>query len=379
MNDGGSDSRKDTQNNFTQSQNKKRRSTVDDFSDGIARVAVLQICESSGFQGFQQSALDAISSVAIRYIRAIGKTANLYANLACRNECNVFDVIQGLEDLGSVQGFFGASDVHHCLSGSGTIREIFRYIGEAEEIPFAYPLPGFPVVKEREPNSTFLLKGESPPGEHIPSWLPAFPDPETYAKISIGDENVIHVKGDETDVVGKHREPDSALTNLQQQMTCNGSEPAVATNPGNSFKGGRTGESNPFLVSPLPYGEKEVSSVVLPAKLSNEAFPQHLDHRAMDNHVSEMDAFAPAIEAVKHKQHHPEDVNRSIPFSMRSTIQFKVGGSKKSFHKASVFQNEDMEKTTHWFADDGIQDEKKRRVEQILKNSIENMEELAHL
>lgn len=377
MNDGGLDSRKDTQNNSNQSQNKKRRSTVDDFSDVVSRVAVLQICESSGFQGFQQSALDTISGVAVRYIRAIGKTANLYANLACRNECNVFDVIQGLEDLGSVQGFFGASDVHHCLPGSGTIREILRYIGEAEEIPFAYPLPGFPVVKERKQDSTFMHKGECPPGGHIPSWLPAFPDPETY----VGDENVIQVKGDETDEVGKHREADSALTNLQQQMTCNGSEPAVATKPGNSCKGRRTGENNPFLVSPLQYGEKDVSSVIPPAKLSNEAIAQHLDHRAIDNHVSAMDAFAPVVEAVKHKQLHPEDVNTSIPLSMRPTIQFKFGGSKKSFHdhETSVFQNEDMEETTHWFADDGRQDEKKRRVEQILKKHIENQEELTHL
>lgn len=380
MSDGGLESRKDAQNNSNPSRNKKGRSTVDDFSDAIARVAVAQICESSGFQGFQQSALDTISAVAVRYIRDIGKTANLYANLACRNQCNVFDVIQGLEDLGSVQGFFGASDVHHCLSGSGTIREVLRYIGEAEEIPFAYPLPGFPVVREREHDPTFMHKGESPPGEHIPSWLPAFPDPETYAKINIGDENVIQVKGDEDGEVVKHREADGALTNLQQQMTCNGSEPpAVATNPGNAFKGRRTGENNPLLVSPLQYGEKEVSSVVLPAKLSNEAFARHLDHTAVDNHVSAVDAFAPAIEAVKHRQHDPEEVNRSIPLSMRPTIKFKFGGRKKSFFKTSVSQDEDVEKTTHWFADDGRQDEKKRKVEQILKKSIENLPEPTHL
>jgi transcription initiation factor TFIID subunit 8 len=59
-------------------------------------------------------------------------------------------------------------------------------------------------------------------------------------------------------------------------MTCNGSEPATI-NLGNSSKGKRARECNPFLVLPQQFGEKEVSSIVLPAKLSNETFLHHLN------------------------------------------------------------------------------------------------------
>lgn len=374
MSDGGGESRKDTQCNSNQSHNKKK-SGIDDLSGAIARIAVAQICESSGFQGFQQFALDTLSAVAVRYIQDIGKTANLYANLACRTQCNVFDVIQGLEDLGSVQGFLGASDVHHCLSGSGTVRELIRYVGEAEEIPFVFPLPGFPMVKERIKNYTFIHKGESPPGEHIPSWLPAFPDPETYANMNLVDEKVIQSKGNEADEGGKQRDAGGALTNLHPPQASSGSEPAIAIVLGNDSKHKRTEGSNPFLVSPFQFGEKEVSSIVLPARLSNEAFLHHPDH-AVGDHVSAVDTFAPVIVGVKSSD--PEDWGKKIPLDMRPVIKFNFGGGKKSFYKASRSQSEHSEKISTWFDDDSEKDDKRRRVEQILKKSVEKPQELTH-
>ncbi|KAJ6860918.1 hypothetical protein NC651_037100 [Populus alba x Populus x berolinensis] len=40
------------------------------------------MCETLGFQSFQQSALEKLSDVTTWYIRNIGKTAQFYANLA---------------------------------------------------------------------------------------------------------------------------------------------------------------------------------------------------------------------------------------------------------------------------------------------------------
>ncbi|XVE83676.1 hypothetical protein DITRI_Ditri16bG0105700 [Diplodiscus trichospermus] len=86
-------------------------SKSDDFALAIAKVAVAQVCESVEFQSFQHSALETLSDIIVRYIYSIGKTANFNANLAGRVEENVFDLIQGLEELGSGLGFAGASDV----------------------------------------------------------------------------------------------------------------------------------------------------------------------------------------------------------------------------------------------------------------------------
>ncbi|XXG47901.1 hypothetical protein AAC387_Pa02g2468 [Persea americana] len=87
---------------------------VDDFAWSIARIVVVQTCESAGFQSFQQSALDALSNIGIRYLLDLGKTACFYMNSISRTGCSVFNVVQGFEDLDSSWGFNGASDVNRC-------------------------------------------------------------------------------------------------------------------------------------------------------------------------------------------------------------------------------------------------------------------------
>ncbi|CAA2989810.1 Hypothetical predicted protein [Olea europaea subsp. europaea] len=179
---------------------KKKNETPgnDDFAQAIARIAVTQ--------GFQQSALDTLSDVGVRYIREIVKIATACANLDNRNECNVFDVIQGLEDLGSVQGFSGASDVNHCLTRSRVIRDIIQYAEEAEEFPSAYPIPTFPVVKERK-----LIEE-------------------------------------------RHMQVERSPLNLQQKLIFNGLEAGLADEPA---KAKCAVESNPFLAPPLQFEDKE--------------------------------------------------------------------------------------------------------------------------
>ncbi|CAL5325918.1 unnamed protein product [Camellia sinensis] len=145
------------------------------------KISVVQVCKSVGFQSFQQSALNTLSDVAVRYIRELGKNASFYKNLAGRTESNVFDIVQELEDLGSSHVFLGASDINGSVSGSGIVQEIAQYICEAKKILFVYLIPGFLVIKDRTPTLSFAQVGESHPSEHIPVWLPAFPDPQTYS------------------------------------------------------------------------------------------------------------------------------------------------------------------------------------------------------
>lgn len=346
------------------------------FSRAIARIAVSQICESAGFQGFQESALDALSDVGIRYLRDLGETAHSNANSAGRTDCNVFDVVQGLEDLNLCWGFLGASDVNRCLVGSGVVREIRRFVGSAEEIPFARPVPRFPVIKSRKPTPSFAQIGETPIGNHIPDWLPAFPDPHTYLHTPrpTFNEKASDPHIDNVQETREQRKAERSLLSLQQQLACNGTvgqSSKDATHGGLKTKG--VSDSNPFLSTPLQFGEKDVSTVAVPAKLSNQA--------VVKNPVSVLEAFTPAIEAVRNG--HCElgyNEKRVLP-NKRPTVHFSFGIDKKSVGVPLGLnaRNSDVENVASWFSRDEEKDDKKRRAEQILIESMENSQELGQL
>ncbi|KAG8366962.1 hypothetical protein BUALT_Bualt16G0022800 [Buddleja alternifolia] len=339
-----------------------KRLGFDEFAQAIARIAVAQICEGLGFQSFQQSALDSLADVGVRYIREIGKVASSYANLGNRSECNVFDVIQGLEVLNSVQGFSGFSDVAHSLSGSGVVRDIVRYVGKAEEIPFAYLIPDFPVVKERKLNPSFAETGESPPDDHIPSWLPKYPNPETYLNLDSKNEKEVKITVDkEVQEVENQREVERPLMNLQQKLICNGSELGFEQ---------RAAESNPFLAPPLRPEEKEVSLPILSFKLLDEAVGHHQNHVIDENHVSR------ANEVATNGTCEDEDKCKILS-NGRPNIHFKFRNGKKNLGRMETSPRvECIEKLSLWFGDgyDG-KDEKKR----ILWQNMEYPPELPHL
>ncbi|CAK9162996.1 unnamed protein product [Ilex paraguariensis] len=376
MSDGGGESVRDSEHSTTTTTTKSKS---DDFAQSIARIGVAQVCESAGFQSFQQSALDTFSDVAVRYIREIGKTANHYASLAGRTDCNMFDIIQGLEDLGSVQGFSGNSDVNHCLYHSGTVKEIVQYVGTAEEIPFAYSIPRFPVVKERKPSLSFEQVGEMPPGDHIPTWLPVFPDPETYTNLPSGNVRGVESQGDRIEKASGHRKVEPSLLNLQQRLASNGPEAPLAADPADAAKAKRAFDTNPFLAVPLQYGEKVVSSVVLPDRLRDEAVVQNNKHRVVENHASVLETFAPVIEAVKSGISDSEGGMKKVLLGRKPTLQFKFGTSKKFLGGAMNLRIEGAQRVDSSFVNDNGKDDKKRRAEQILKKSMEDPQELSQL
>ncbi|OIS97934.1 transcription initiation factor tfiid subunit 8 [Nicotiana attenuata] len=83
---------------------RKERASTDDFGRAISRIAAAQICENIGFEGFNESALDSFADITVKYLYDLGKTATFCAILAGRTEVNVFDVIEGLGDLGGSTG-----------------------------------------------------------------------------------------------------------------------------------------------------------------------------------------------------------------------------------------------------------------------------------
>ncbi|KAJ4961483.1 hypothetical protein NE237_021393 [Protea cynaroides] len=368
MNDGGGESGRENKDNEAQ----RISGGGDDFGRAIAKIAVAQICESAGFQGFQHSALEALSDIAILYLRDLGKTAHFYANLAGRTQCNFFDIIQGLEDLGTSQGFSGASDVHRCAAGSGIVRDITHYLSLEEDIPFSRPVPHFPVIRNRKPTPSFLQIGETPPGKHIPPWLPAFPDPHTYVHTPVWNERATDPRTDKIEQARQRRKAERSLLSLQQRLACNDSAAPAAVDPADAVKLKQAAESNPFLAPPLQFGEIDVSPVVPPPQRSNEVVPE--------KGVSVFDTFAPAIEAAKSGICDSGDGERKDLPNKRPTVHLKFGFRKSLGAPRDLdLHSQSVGKTAPWFGRDDEKDDKKRRAEQILKESMENPQELAQL
>lgn len=323
MSDGGRENVRRGQYNFGESKKKKKVVVKDEFAHAIARVAVSQILEGIGFQNTHQSALDTLSDVAVRYIQDLGKYANLCAHSAGRSHCKLFDVIESLEDLGSSQGFSGASDVNHCALSSGVLKDIIRFVDETEEIPFARSIPRFPAVKEHKLNATFVQTGENPP-EHVPAWLQPFPDPESLNSV---EKKEIDDRIVTSEPVEDRRIEKRPMLNLSQHLGASGREDAAEEKRG--------AECNPFLATPLQYWEKEVSQVLIPARLSDNTFMPQSDQPITRFHDSVLEASVPSVEAVQSRSTHHEDGGKSVLGERRNAVRFRLESGRRAFGKAA--------------------------------------------
>ncbi|KAJ6381742.1 hypothetical protein OIU77_030419 [Salix suchowensis] len=323
------------------------RPKSDEFGRAVSRMAVAQICESVGFHGFKESALDSLNDITIRYLCDLGKIASFYANLSGRTQCNLFDIVRSFEDVvGASQGFLGASISGNCLVNSGTIKEIIDFTGSNDEIPFAQPVPRFPVIRVRKLIPSFESMSEAPPGKHIPAWLPALPDPHTYLHTPMWNERAVDPRAEKIEQARQRRKAERALLSLQQRLLSNGSAGA----------------------SSLGSGKKDVSPVVLPDKLKN--------------HVSVMEAFAPVIEAAKESGICDDvDVERKTLPEKRLAVAFKFKIGKKLLGESLDLNlsKKGEGRTGHWLGRDDERDDKKRRAEYILRQSMENPQELTQL
>lgn len=168
-----------------QSKQQQEATEPSDFAFKITQIAVSQICQSLGFKSAQCSALETLTHVATLYLKTLAKTAASYSNASNRTQSNVFDLINSLHDLYSVQGFEGAATLHDSSSAisllsSSVLKDLSFFVNSTDEIPFAKPIP------RRNsgpfPWDSHSLDVESRLGVHIPKWLPRFPDESTYKK-----------------------------------------------------------------------------------------------------------------------------------------------------------------------------------------------------
>ncbi|KAK4783281.1 hypothetical protein SAY86_007655 [Trapa natans] len=323
------------------------RAAVDDFGLAVARVAVAQVCESVGFKGSRGSTLDSLADIAVRYIRDIGMASRFYANLAGRSECNAFDIIRTLDDLGDFQGVSGASAVRNCIVGSGMMREVIGHVEMTEEIPFAHTLPWFPVSKERRKP---MLNGRKP-----------------------------DLRAEKLEKVKQRRKAERSLLNLQQRLANYGQGGASASGcaPEEDVKGIQSIRENPYLAPPLQMGEEDVQVLNMPDVLTHRP--------TIDNHGSIFRTFAPAIEAMRNQ--FSDDANgdkdgsvRVLP-DRRHSVQFKFKMSKKVLgHSLDLdLGNRIIGKSGSVTECEEERDDKKRRASCILRQSMENPVELTQL
>ncbi len=73
---------------------------AEDFSRHISRVVASQIAEATGFDACQDSAVEILGDLLLRYLSTVCFGSHSYAELAGRSQSNLSDVLLALEDLG---------------------------------------------------------------------------------------------------------------------------------------------------------------------------------------------------------------------------------------------------------------------------------------
>ncbi|KAI3721573.1 hypothetical protein L2E82_32589 [Cichorium intybus] len=171
-------------------------------------------------------------------MKDLGKTTKFYASIANRTECNVFDLIQSLEDSCSSIGFPGGLEFCTNLVRSSSMKEVLEYVEAVEELPFAQPVYTYPIVRDRRLTPSFLQTGETP---------------ETGP------------------VARQRRKEENSLLTLQKRLLSN----SPPTSPSK-------------VTTNIQFGKKPV---VLSNKRTNDVH--------MENHASILEAFSLVIEALK--------------------------------------------------------------------------------
>ncbi|KAG7593542.1 Bromodomain associated domain [Arabidopsis thaliana x Arabidopsis arenosa] len=188
--------------------------TTAEFSFSLTKIAVSQICQSIGYNATDSSALNTLTLTTTKFLQSLAELASSFSNTANRTEVNLFDIVNGLQDiaLSTSDCFPGGSTVHdiesHCLIKSAVLRNLSDFVAYAPEIPFAKPLPR----RERDGS----LGGDldqapvtrSVEVKSVPAWLPPFPDVSVYSDRCSKDRSD-HLWENSDSVIGREILPES--------------------------------------------------------------------------------------------------------------------------------------------------------------------------
>lgn len=343
---------------------------ADEFGRAAATAAVARMLQAAGFASASRSAVDALADVLLRYLRLLGGAAAAHANLAGRSVPNELDVVQFLEESGETyQGFEGASSRGCCLLASGVVKDLVAFAGDVDVKPQSVRqrVPRFPV--QHDPPSSqlcasFAALGQGSGMRHVPEWLPAFPEPHTYARTEESGKMVSKSAAvDEVEQVWRQRKAEKSLLSLQRHLALaggNGIRPAMVEDGAGKGKelDRAVVKSNPFIESALRYGEKEVSEVAMPN---------------LGKKHSVLDAFAPAfaesegerLDEGRRDQDQGRGRKRIVP-KERPPVYFRIGTDRKS--RVMALNSRALEgRKGPWF----LEDDRKRRALSILAEPME--------
>lgn len=352
----------------------------DEYGRAMARAAVAQALEAAGFDCTHRSAVDALVDVLLRYITHLGRAAAFHANLAGRTSANECDVIQSLEEIGAdFDGFAGAgtTSATRCLAGSAVVRDLAAFVDSKDELPFARPLPRFPVPCAPNPAPSFAAAGRGAAMRHVPDWLPAFPDPHTYVRTEVWSEQAARDRVDLVEQVRQRRKAEKSLLSLQQRLALAGADgfrPAISDNTTTPTPKGKEiqlagTKRNPFLEPALPPGDNNVPELDMPPERKK---------------LSILEAFAPAIQGADAMEIDSgtgwdQGQNRkSIVPKERAPVRLKIGIDRKPLAAALNSQSVDLREDPSFLKEE-IKDDRKRRAGMILRASMENPQELPQL
>lgn len=218
--------------------------------------------------------------------------------------------------------------------------------------------------------------GEAPPSKHIPAWLPALPDAHTYIHTPVWDERASDPREDKIEQARQRRKAERSLLSLQKRLLLrNGSVEAKATTSASP--------DSVVLAEPEKIGDdvkdKDVSPVVKVSVLDEGGGGD-------GKRVSVLEAFGPAIEMLGNGGLCEEDdglgerERNELP-AVRPTVHFKFKTGKKFIGESldTRLRKKDASRTAALAGREDERDDKKRRAEYILKQSMENPQELTLL
>eukprot|EP00891_Asterochloris_glomerata_P002166 jgi/Astpho2/2166/fgenesh1_pg.00040_%23_22_t len=171
---------------------------AEEYSRHLARVVVAQTAESTGFEAVQTSALEVLADLLLCYISQLGSASSGYAQQAGRTDTNVNDLLLACEDMGI------------------SLDDLKQYASAEEEVPFAHPLSVYPVSKAPRKVPTFRERKEEPP-QHIPDFLPAFPDKHTYMQSAAFPGHEKNARQQRLAAAKAKRQAEKSLVRLHQQ------------------------------------------------------------------------------------------------------------------------------------------------------------------
>ena len=189
---------------------------TDSYALAAARIAAAALINAAGFDVCQQSCVDVLADLLLKYVREVGAGSHHFAELAGRTETNPVDVVRRSACADGSEGAIGSAIDSPlpalqalALNDMGTsvaqLREFVRQSQvrgarplaargvrcaapasprrahahgtrrRVQEVPFEHSIASFPLRKQSRPAPSFLERGEAPP-PHIPPWLPALPD-----------------------------------------------------------------------------------------------------------------------------------------------------------------------------------------------------------